>query len=233
MVASPSSVPASPVRNRVCTVYLLLLAGLLAGALTGPGSALAKGTPQLFGYAEKRYPTNRKMFPKWEDMLRRLAAGKGKQTGKCKPSFFSRCLITQLKATIQKARKLPPGKQVVLIHKAVNKIKYSTDIQTYRQKDYWATIHETYQHEMGDCEDYSIAKYYALRELGFPHDALRVLVVHDKNVKLDHAVLMVELNGKKYLLDNRLKKVIAAKRVAHLKPYYAINEHNWWRYSSK
>jgi len=41
----------------------------------------------------------------------------------------------------------------------------------------------------GDCEDYAIAKYVALREAGFPQDDLQLVLVRDRAVRQDHAVL--------------------------------------------
>ena len=43
----------------------------------------------------------------------------------------------------------------------------------------------------GDCEDFAIAKYTALRALGVPEERLRVAIVHDDEKNLPHAILVV------------------------------------------
>jgi predicted transglutaminase-like cysteine proteinase len=48
----------------------------------------------------------------------------------------------------------------------LNDWRYKPDDQNYGQRDYWATPLE-FLRRSGDCEDYAIAKYVTLRELGF------------------------------------------------------------------
>jgi predicted transglutaminase-like cysteine proteinase len=47
-----------------------------------------------------------------------------------------------------------------------NFIQYKSDKFVYHQSDYWATLYEFVGKGMGDCEDYTIAKYYTLKALG-------------------------------------------------------------------
>jgi predicted transglutaminase-like cysteine proteinase len=41
-------------------------------------------------------------------------------------------------------------------------------------QDYWATPQETYARGAGDCEDFAIAKYFALLDAGLPAKQLRL-----------------------------------------------------------
>ncbi len=68
----------------------------------------------------------------------------------------------------------------------------------------------------------------ALKHLGFKEKDMRVVVVQDLNLRVGHAILVVYLDGKPYLLDNQIKQVIGANRVRHYRPIYSINEKNWW-----
>lgn len=43
-------------------------------------------------------------------------------------------------------------------------IRFSDDIRNWRQNDYWATPIESLVKGAGDCEDYSIAKYFTDRK---------------------------------------------------------------------
>ena len=49
------------------------------------------------------------------------------------------------------------------------------------KKDYWATPIEFMGTGAGDCEDYAIAKYFSLINLGIPEDKLRIPTLHIEN----------------------------------------------------
>lgn len=57
-------------------------------------------------------------------------------------------------------------KQLNSVNTWVNFIKYASDKKIYGMSDYWATLYEFVGKDAGDCEDYTIAKYYILKELG-------------------------------------------------------------------
>src|SRR5690349_14968492 len=49
-----------------------------------------------------------------------------------------------------------------------DRVRYMTDIAHWGMDDYWSTPAEFIASNAGDCEDYAIAKYFALKELGVP-----------------------------------------------------------------
>ncbi|MDM8349520.1 transglutaminase-like cysteine peptidase [Pseudomonas sp. sp1636] len=53
------------------------------------------------------------------------------------------------------------------------------------ERDYWATPIEALVKGAADCEDYSLAKYFSLRQLGVPTGKLRLTYV--KALKLNQA----------------------------------------------
>ena len=67
--------------------------------------------------------------------------------------------------------------RVERINQIANRARYMTDAQLWQSEDYWATPVEFAALAAGDCEDYSLAKYFALRELGMPADKLRITYV--------------------------------------------------------
>lgn len=214
MIYSPSS--------RLSPILLLVL-GLLS--LTGMQGQAQAG---LFGYPDKEFATDHSLFPKWEDMLKR-ALSEGPNGPDCNPSR-KKCQFQTLQKVLPKLKKLPANKQLEFVHKFVNRLEYITDMSNYGLKDYWATQHEMYGHDGGDCDDYAITKYYALKMLGFDVNDLRVVVVKDTNLNIGHAILVVNFKGKSIVLDNRIKTLINANRLHHLQPIYAINEDAWWRF---
>jgi predicted transglutaminase-like cysteine proteinase len=55
----------------------------------------------------------------------------------------------------------------------------------------------------GDCKNYAVAKYLALLEVGISSADIRLVIVRDRLVDQDHAVVAVRLNQHWIVLDNR------------------------------
>jgi predicted transglutaminase-like cysteine proteinase len=67
-----------------------------------------------------------------------------------------------------------------------------------------------------------------LREIGFPAEQLRLVVVQDVERDLAHAVLAVYEGDQVYILDNLTKAVVPQERLPQYVPYYSINENTRW-----
>ncbi|MGB1110813.1 MAG: transglutaminase-like cysteine peptidase [Gammaproteobacteria bacterium] len=208
------------------------LIACLALSLLFVSPAKSFAVNEIFGYSQKQYDSSRKLFPKWFGMTDRARDDDSKLSD-CKPDFFNACFQNELTKIMPKLRKLPKLHQVKAINAFVNKMKYVSDTSTWGIKDYWAARWEFYGKNQGDCEDYAIAKYYTLKELGFPIASLRVVAVRDSNLNLGHAILMVELDGTSWVLDNRVKTIQRQDKVVHYIPVYSINEEHWWRHRPK
>jgi predicted transglutaminase-like cysteine proteinase len=89
------------------------------------------------------------------------------------------------------------------INRAINlKIKPMSDLALYGMEDFWSSPLSTLVTGAGDCEDYAIAKFVALREAGVSADDLRIVVMRDDARKEDHAVVAARLNESWLILDN-------------------------------
>jgi predicted transglutaminase-like cysteine proteinase len=109
-------------------------------------------------------------------------------------------------------------------NRAVNAaIRYVSDLVQFGEIDRWSAPLATFATAKGDCEDYAIAKYVALREAGFPEGELRLVLVRDRAVRQDHAVLAAHLDGRWLILDNRRSELIADSDASSLTPLFAIN----------
>lgn len=102
-------------------------------------------------------------------------------------------------------------------------IRYVSDMVQYGVPDRWSSPLATFATAKGDCEDYAIAKYAALRESGFPQQDLRLVLVRDRAVRQDHAVLAARLDDRWLILDNRRSEVVADSEATNLSPLFAIN----------
>jgi predicted transglutaminase-like cysteine proteinase len=102
-------------------------------------------------------------------------------------------------------------------------IRYVSDLTQHGEPDRWSTPLATFAAARGDCEDYAIAKYMALVEGGVSRDDLQIVLVRDRTVRQDHAVLAARQDGRWLLLDNRHSILMEDFGVASFVPLFAIN----------
>lgn len=182
--------------------------------------------PPLFGTVEKR-ANSINLFPKWKGTLDRYFRERKLEDAPCDANIFNRCHLRKWKAFLAKIKGKDRMTQLREVNTYMNRAPYIVDQVNYGVPDYWATPRQFFRRD-GDCEDYAIAKYLSLRALGLSPDAMRVVVLQDENLKLAHAVLVVYLEGRAYVLDNQIKTVVEASRIFHYRPIYSINERYWW-----
>jgi predicted transglutaminase-like cysteine proteinase len=109
-------------------------------------------------------------------------------------------------------------------NRAVNAaIRYVSDYAQHGEADRWSAPLATFATAKGDCEDYAIAKYVALREAGFPREQLRLVLARDRAVRQDHAVLAAQLDDRWLILDNRRSELMADSDASSFTPLFAIN----------
>ena len=180
---------------------------------------------RLFGTVEFRSPL--KNLPKWE-RVRNLEQKK--------PSFVPSGMDTRNKTVSDRWRVLrdklqdaPLMEKLKGVNNFFNQWPYKTDIEIWGVEDYWETPRE-FVERSGDCEDYAISKYYALRELGLPPETLRIVAVKDSIRNLGHAVLAVFIGDDAYVLDNLTGLILSHKRLTHYKPQFSVNENTLWRH---
>jgi predicted transglutaminase-like cysteine proteinase len=128
---------------------------------------------------------------------------------------------------IKQARGQAPMEQLRLVNSFFNKWPYRLDQDAYGTSDWWATPNE-FLKISGDCEDYAIIKYFALRELGYSQEELRIVVVKDRIRGIAHAILAVFLQGEAYVLDNVSNTIFPHTKFKHYTPQYSLNEKYRW-----
>lgn len=83
-------------------------------------------------------------------------------------------------------------KKLAAVNTWVNFIKYKSDMKLYGVSDYWATLYEFVGKDGGDCEDYTIAKYYILKALGVDPKKMKftyVIYQERSGKRVSHMVL--------------------------------------------
>lgn len=114
-----------------------------------------------------------------------------------------------------------------------NRVRWTTDELLFGQSDYWATPLETLALGAGDCEDFSIAKYVTLLELGVPASSLRLVYVKAIRSGLAPQAHMVLAwyetpSDAPMILDNINPLLLPAGQRSDLKPVFSFNHIDLW-----
>lgn len=126
-------------------------------------------------------------------------------------------------AIVDAARAQSGRARVGHINRAINlAIRPMSDMAQHGVEDVWSSPLATLTTSAGDCEDYAIAKYVALREAGFAADDVRLLVVRNAAAHEDHAVAAVRQDGRWLILDNR-RMTLMEDRSYDLRPLFALD----------
>lgn len=206
-------------------VFGLVLAGLSHAAVAAPAATATNAYVPLFGTREVK-ATSLVAFKQWLSVMDRYAGERGLENGPCTDNPII-CHIVEWKAHLDTLKGMDRLSQLEDVNRYMNAHPYIQDIANWGLPDYWETPKE-FLDRNGDCEDYAIAKYYSMRALGMDHDVLRIVVLQDLNLQIPHAILVAYVGGKPYVLDNQIPQVVTADVIHHYRPFYSINETNWW-----
>lgn len=127
-------------------------------------------------------------------------------------------------------RGLSVEEQLESVNHFFNEVRFVSDLEHWGEKDYWATPVELLSSDGGDCEDFSVAKYFTLRELGVADENLRLTYV--KAVTLDQAHMVLTYYptpaSEPLVLDNIVGEIRPASRRKDLVPVYSFNGDGLW-----
>jgi predicted transglutaminase-like cysteine proteinase len=117
------------------------------------------------------------------------------------------------------------------INRAVNlAVRAMSDEALHGETDFWASPLATFGRGAGDCEDYAIAKFAALRLAGMASDDLRILIMRDSRGD-DHAVTAARLDGRWLTLDNRRMAMVEDADIRNYRPTYVMDRDGIRRYA--
>jgi predicted transglutaminase-like cysteine proteinase len=205
-----------------------------SGALALP--QLSSLTPNLMDPSKDALPSTEpfdlpamttslgEMSAKWAELQSRILADE-KTLAAC-GSVNSPCpkAARRFLSIVELGRKHQGRARLGWINRAVNlSISPMSDWAQYGYADFWASPLQTLSSAAGDCEDYAIVKYVALRHLGIAPDDLRLLIVRDDMRQAEHAIVAVRYEQKWLLLDNRTMAMINASQSRHYFPLFVLN----------
>lgn len=152
---------------------------------------------------------------KWRQLFADIARDQSRM--KLCEAVPARCgwSTTRFNGVIETAKKFSGRARLEVVNRLINDaIVYKSDIV-----DEWTSPLATFA-DGGDCEDYAIAKYVALRETGWADEDLRV------TMSRSHAVLAARLNGKWLILDSEIhhRNIVEDIHRDNFMPVFGFNE---------
>ena len=123
-----------------------------------------------------------------------------------------------------------PRDQLELVNNFFNQLAFINDTDHWGEEDYWATPVQMLATNGGDCEDFSIAKYFTLREMGVPEERMRLTYV--KALQLDQAHMVLTYypspDAEPLVLDNLDTSILPSSQRTDLLPVYSFNGNGLW-----
>jgi predicted transglutaminase-like cysteine proteinase len=118
-----------------------------------------------------------------------------------------------------------------LINRAVDlAIGPESDETQWGVQDHWSAPFETLQSNRGDCEDYAIVKYLALRAAGISQDDVKIVIQRNTFPDEDHATVAARVDGQWLILDNRTLTLVRDIDVVRAIPRFVLDQHGARRF---
>lgn len=130
---------------------------------------------------------------------------------------------------ISRNRMVSREEQVAAVNVWVNhNLSYVADRTSHGQSDRWLSVSQSLTSGRGDCEDFAIAKYQILRELGFEEQDIYMVVGREISVRLDHAIVAVRMNDGFLIMDNVTDRVLTESEMVDFLPTFSFSSSHTW-----
>ena len=148
---------------------------------------------------------------------------------------YARRRVTSWHTLITSNRESDDLEKLKMVNDFFNQLKFISDQKHWGKEDYWATPLQMITTNGGDCEDFSIAKYFTLREMGIPADRLRITYVKALRLNQAHMVLTYfqTPDADPLILDNLEADIRVSSQRSDLLPVYSFNAEGLWLAKSR
>src|SRR5262249_11267714 len=173
------------------------------------------------------------ILAKWLGVMQRLD-DEGVQVALCDGAreHCASDAALQCLAIVDAARQRDGRARLGEINRAVNlAIHPMSDLAQFGEIDVWSSPLVTFYRGAGDCEDYAIAKFAALRMAGIPAEDLRIVVMADTLRGEGHAVAAVRLDGTWRVLESRRMAMMEDIAVRNYRALFVIDQSGVMKYS--
>lgn len=125
---------------------------------------------------------------------------------------------------------LSTPEKLVKVNTFFNQLRFIDDITLWGEENYWATPIEFIGVNGGDCEDFAIAKYFSLLELGIADEKMRITMVKSLTLNQYHMVVAYypTQGAVPLILDNIDGAIKPASQRNDLLPVYSFNGKQLW-----
>ena len=139
-------------------------------------------------------------------------------------------LLKEWQDLIQNNKSTTDRDKLEKVNQFFNQMEFLNDLDHWGEEDYWATPVEFIICQGGDCEDFSIAKYFTLDAMGVPEEKLSITYVKSLKYNAHHMVLTYysRLGAEPLILDNNVDIVKPASERSDLIPIYSFNGTSLW-----
>jgi predicted transglutaminase-like cysteine proteinase len=194
-------------------------------APTAPEPAVDEHAGEARSAQPSREALARDLAGKWADLEARIRAEEATLAA-CHANY-AECpgAARRLLHIIELGRQRKGRAGLAEINRAVNmSIRYVSDETQHGVDDYWSSPLATLAAGAGDCEDYAIVKYVALREAGMDPNDLRLLIVRYPRRRTNHAILLVRQDKDWLILDNLTLTLVNFHEATHYRPLFALDQ---------
>lgn len=143
--------------------------------------------------------------------------------------------VEEWRTALNRYKPLPTRLKLKQVNNFINQMYFVSDADLWGKSDYWATPIEFIGARGGDCEDFTIAKYFSLLDIGVSDSKLRLVYV--KAIKLNqfHMVLAYyeKPDAEPLILDNLIPQIRPADKRTDLLPIYSFNGKHLWLMKAK
>ena len=122
------------------------------------------------------------------------------------------------------------GEKLEVVNDFFNQVRFVSDKKHWKKSDYWATPVEFLATNGGDCEDFSLAKYFTLKAMGVAEEKLNLTYVKALNYNQAHMVVTYYASpqAEPLVLDNLIGEIRPASKRTDLLPVYSFNGTGLW-----
>lgn len=147
------------------------------------------------------------------------------------PTAKSKAIFQDYEHFMNETSSKPLHVKLEMVNFYINAFVGAYDEQTYRSEDYWASRWEFLANGGGDCEDYVIAKFYTLKDLGINPQKMALCIVQDMDNGSYHMVLLFfeKPHTEPLVLDNLSFKILPLSQRYDLKVKECMNEESYFK----
>ncbi len=201
-------------------VVALLVASILVAA---PAAAQEHDVFRSVSYPSRDLSA----LPQWTDALARIRATSAALVGGGERPACPGLAAAAWCAEIAAAKSADPEQQLFQINRFVNALVKPLEHDLPPPGAPWPGLDDALQGRGGRVAA-ALAKYVSLRQVGFPADALRIVVGEDTLRGNPTILVLGRAGGRDLILASGSDSVRDADQARNLRPFYSFNETTLW-----